>query len=197
MKQEEINKLLEKFFAGETTQSEEQQLKLWFQSEDVPDEMRAMKSYFEAMGKLKEEKPDSSFEKTLTERISQDEPAKKTRFRFYALTSAAAAIAIFLTVWMGTNLFKPKEVYGTVNDPKIAFAETKKILQEVSARLNEGLEPAEKTVKTVEKNVKKAGEAKKINEALQKVGYIIKLEKVNDLFRQEEKNSNKTENHKS
>ncbi len=191
MKQEEINKLLEKFFAGETTESEESQLKSWLQTEDVPAELEAVKSYFQAMHELKEEKPDDAFEETLMERLTKEEPDRKSRFRIYSLTSVAATIAVFLAVWMGINLFRPTEVYGTIKDPKIAFAETKRILQEVSAKMNEGLEPAEKTVKTVEKNVKKAGEAKKINEVLQKVGYIIKVERINDLLKPLKKENTK------
>lgn len=194
MKQEEMKKLVEKFFAGETTAREESQLKSRLQSKDVPDELKAVRRYFDAMRELEEEKLDASFGEVLMNRITSDEPEPKNKLWIYTLASVAAAIALLLAVWMGTDLLKPKEVYGTVSNPKIAFAETKKILLEVSAKLNDGLAPAKITVNMIEENIIKAGDVGKINEALQKAGTINKLEKANEFLKPLRKNGTKNGN---
>jgi len=194
MKQEEIKKLVEKFFSGETTGQEELQLRSYFQLNKVPDELKAVKNYFDAMSELEEETLDASFDKMLMSRITKDEPERKNKIWIYSLTSVAAAVALLLTVWMGTDLLKPKEVYGTVNDQKIAFAETKKILLEVSAKLNDGLDPAKTTVNMIEKNVIKAGEVGKINYVLKKAGTINKLEKANEFLKPLQKAGTKNGN---
>ncbi|HDO27297.1 MAG TPA: hypothetical protein ENH02_04190 [Bacteroidetes bacterium] len=183
MKLEEINKLIDKFFAGETTVQEELQLKSWIQSGNFSDEMQAVKSYFEAMDSLGKDSPDESFDEVLMDLIKRDEPVRSKRVWIYSLTAVAAAVALLLAVWMGTGLLKPKEVYGTVNDPEIAFAETKKLLFVVSEKMNNGLAPAKIIVNAIEESVIKAGEAGKINEVLQKAGTIRKLEKVNKYFK--------------
>jgi hypothetical protein len=54
-------------------------------------------------------------------------------------------------------------VYGTVTDPIAAFAETKKVLQEVSKNVKKGVTPVSATLKKAESGLKKTKNIKKLN----------------------------------
>ena len=178
-----LQDLIEKFYAGETTEYEEGQLKAYFDLADLPTDLAREKEYFMAMRSLKSEQLDEEFEKDLFNQINKDKPSGTFRIWGYSLSAVAAAIAVFLMVWFGTDLLNPKEVYGTINDPHIAFNETQKALDEVSKKMNKGLKPVKATVEKVEENVKKTGEVKKIDKALNKARSLHKLDEASELLK--------------
>jgi hypothetical protein len=178
-----LQDLIDKFYAGETTEQEELQLKNLLEHKDLPQEFYAEKAYFLAMQKASEQVLDDSFEDKLFTKIEQNQPAKSMKFWNYSISGVAAAILIFLAVWFGTDLLRPTQVYGTIEDPQVAFAETKKVLDEVSKKLNKGIEPVKKTVDKVETNIKKTSEIKKINESLHKTKSIQKIDEASELLK--------------
>ena len=56
-------------------------------------------------------------------------------------------------------------------------------MDEVSKKMNKGLKPAEKTVKTIDNSVKKVEELKKMNKALENTKSIHKIDKASDLLK--------------
>jgi hypothetical protein len=179
----EIQNLIDKFYAGETTEQEEQQLKSFLDQDDLPQEFASDKVYFLAMQSASVEELDDSFDDKLFAKIEQKQPVKTRKIWNFSLSGAAAAILIFLAVWFGTDLLRPTHVYGTIEDPQVAFAETKKVLDEVSKKLNKGIEPVKKTVDKVETNIKKTSEIKKINESLHKTKSIQKIDEASELLK--------------
>lgn len=179
----DIDKLVEKFFSGETTGMEEAQLKAFIRMNEVTENLLEIKHYFDVMDRLGEESLDEAFDDRLFSRIETKEARPQIRRWTYRITSVAAAVLLLISIWFGKDLFQPKQVYGTINDPVIAFQETKKVLDEVSKKMKKGLTPAKETVDKVEENVKKAGEIKKINNALKKTRNINKLEKASEFLR--------------
>jgi len=178
-----LQDLIEKFYAGETTEHEEEQLKAYFNLADSSKELAREKEYFMAMNSLKTEELDDTFEKELFKQINDEEPGRKLKVWGYSISAVAATITIFLLVWFGTDILNPKEVYGTINDPHLAFAETQKALDEVSKKIKKGLKPAKKTVDKVEENVKKTGEVKKLNKALEKTKSFQKIDEASELLK--------------
>jgi hypothetical protein len=178
-----LKKLLEKFYDGQTSELEENELRKWLEQEDLPAKFVADRDYFRAMGLLKEETIDDSFERELFQRINSEKKVKVVRFWSLSVSGVAATIAIFLAIWFGTDLLNSKKAYGTITDPKIAFSESQKILEEVSKNLDKGLKPAKKTVDKVEENVKKTGEINKLNKALEKTKSIHEIDNAGKLLK--------------
>ena len=183
MKPAKLDQLIEKYYAGETSPGEEKELKAYLLSGDIPQAHMELKEQFEIMDLLSNEQLPDDFDSMLMEKISSEKKKSKTFIGSFWVSGIAATILLFIAIWFGADLLQPKAVYGTITDPKLAFNETKKVLDEVSKKMNKGLTPAKKTVDKVEGSVKQAGEIKQINKALKKAKKIDKLEEASDLLK--------------
>lgn len=163
MNEEELNKLLGKFYSGESTFEEEEVLKNLFDKGEIPQGFEAEKaifSYYSSSKKVPE--PSGDFEARIIKSIDESEHNKKTgktrTLAFWLMSSAAGLIIMIGSYFFFTS---NDDLQDTFNDPEIAYAETIKILREVSAQLNKGtrtLEPVgiinEVKSKKIEKNLK-------------------------------------------
>ena len=157
-----IEQLLERYFEGETTLSEEQILKTFFsQDEDeLPQQLCHYKPLFTAMEK--DETLDSSFDEKMLALIGEDNTAATTgngseqkteqkvvkahiitmRERLQPLFRAAAAVAIVLTLSNAMNLTMKQqqqsddinyaEYKDTYNDPAVAYEKMENALELIS-----------------------------------------------------------------
>ncbi len=129
MELDRIDILLEKYFEGETTIAEENQLKDYFSSSDVAQHLEQYKPLFGFFSKAKEQK-------------SQQEIPLQSKKRNVAWLSIAASVVILLGV--GTfnyvNNTTPSEDLGSYDDPEVAFRETQKALALLSNNVNVGVE---------------------------------------------------------
>jgi hypothetical protein len=184
MKLHEIEQLLAKFYNGETSLAEEEMLKDYMNNDTVPEQFIAVKEHFNFLKNENELELDDAFDEKILHLIDT-EKAQSYSLKIWTnrLSGVAAAILLFVMVWFGTDLLQPKEVYGTISDPSLAFLETRKAMDEVSKKLNKGLHPAEKTVQKIDKNVKRAGELKKMNQALEKTKGLRKIDQASDLLK--------------
>ncbi|WP_025741384.1 hypothetical protein [Aquimarina pacifica] len=121
-----IEKLLEKYFEGETTISEEKELKVYFTSETVPSHLQKYQYLFKYF----------SEESTVSAR--RDLKLTAHNKKSYAWVGMAASIALIVGLFMART--GPSEPVDTFEDPEIALQETKKILNMVSQYMNEGKE---------------------------------------------------------
>ncbi len=120
-----IEKLLEKYFEGETTISEEKELKVYFTGETVPSHLERYKDLFQYF----------SNESTIT--ATKDLKIKASRTPKYKWIGVAASIALIAGIFLTRTGDNPEPV-DTFEDPEIALQETKKILNMVSQYMNEG-----------------------------------------------------------
>jgi len=184
MKVQDIKLLIEKFYNGETSKCEEQLLMDYFDQKEIPEQYSDTKEYFNFLQKEAALELDDTFnEKFFKETGLNEHQTNNKRIWMYRISGIAATILVFVLVWVGTELFQPKEVYGTISDPAIAFLETQKAMDEVSKKMNKGLKPAEKTVKTIDNSVKKVGDLKKMNKVLENTKNIHKIDKASDLLK--------------
>jgi len=184
MKVQDIKLLIEKFYNGETSKREEQLLKDYFDQKDIPEQYSDTKEYFNFLQKEAALELDDTFDEKFFKETGLDEhQTNNKRIWMYRISGIAATILVFILVWVGTELFQPKEVYGTISDPAIAFLETQKAIDEVSKKMNKGLQPAEKTVKKIDENVKRVGEFKKMNQALESTKSLRKIDQASDLLK--------------
>jgi hypothetical protein len=140
MKTEDLKRALERYYEGESTEEEERALREFFRHNDVPEEYEADKtifSYYDRMDIIPE--PSSGFENRILESIDamKVKAGNRIKLRFMApYLSAAATLLILVGCWF--FFIHNREPEDTFKDPRIAYAETMKILLTVSTKMNHG-----------------------------------------------------------
>ena len=120
----QIKKLLEKYWAGESSVSEEREIKEYFKNNPS---LANEGLYFAGLGKQKETKATNSF---------QHPGRKLDRNNWYSAVAAAVMLGIVVSSFFITQNQKPKQF--VIDDPKEAYEVTRQALMMVSAGLNEG-----------------------------------------------------------
>ena len=132
MESDKINALLEKYFEGETTIAEENELKKYFSSAVVAPHLQQYQSLF---GYYASEK-NQSFEQKL--KLQSNKRSTITWI------SIAASVVVLLGVGIYTfnnvSNDKTNQELGTYDDPEEAFKETQKALAMLSNNVNVGIE---------------------------------------------------------
>lgn len=165
MNSEEIKQLLKRYYEGASTSEEEDLLKKFFSGEDIPDDLldeREIFRYYIKSAVIQE--PSSDFEERIISAID-NKYTYTEGIRRRKLYGILAGIAAVLLIVAGSYFFftSRSEPLDTYTDPEIAYAETMKILLEVSASLNQGTkalvhlsalqDETQKTMVTVSKSV--------------------------------------------
>lgn len=128
MELDRIEILLEKYFEGETSIAEENELKVYFSSTDVAQHLEQHKAMFGYFSSAKEQK------------FEQKIPLKSKRQKV-AWLSIAASVVILLGMFTFYNRsINQNEDLGTYDDPEKAFIETQKALNLLSKNVNVGIE---------------------------------------------------------
>jgi hypothetical protein len=133
-----IEKLQEKYWAGETTLAEEKELKAYFRENPS---LAATGSYHRFLNERKDQHPEYPF----------THPGRKTRNYWLSI---AAAILVMLTVGVFMLQNKDTSQKFAVEDPEQAMEVTRASLMIVSEGLNKG--------KTYSKDLKKINKAKEL-----------------------------------
>ncbi|BEG99123.1 hypothetical protein [Bacteroides sedimenti] len=162
MKIFEIEKLIADFYEGKTSVEQEKELKLFFETQDVPPHLMAEKRVFlEMFFDDNEIEIPPHLEQKLSNQIdSWAEKENRTKLHqsrriksWYFISGIAASVCLIL----GIALYRPDKQEKTVltdtyTNPQDAYRETQKALLLVSNNLNKGMnqmEHAEKDVKKV------------------------------------------------
>lgn len=130
---DKIEILLEKYFEGETSIAEENELKAYFASSDVAQHLEQYKSVF------------GFFSQAQSQQFKATIPLKAKKRTNVAWLSIAASFVVLAGVatFMFTNTTKEKPSnlsdLGTYDDPEVALAETQKALTLVSQKINVGM----------------------------------------------------------
>jgi|WetSurMetagenome_2_1015567.scaffolds.fasta_scaffold231693_2 hypothetical protein len=143
MDTKEIKILLEKYFDGQSTLREEQELSDYFKEEEIPS---PMKQQFMLFRTWKEEVPAGmeGFESRLAGFIDaqQEAPIRKIRSGFYQRLAVAATVAVLIGISalmiIQNNWRHNRDTY---EDPQQAYAEAQKTLLYVAEKMNRGIEP--------------------------------------------------------
>ena len=134
MELDKIEILIEKYFQGETSIAEEQELKNYFSSPDVAPPLEQYKPMFGFFAQAKEQQYKAIV------------PLKAKKRTVVAWLSIAASVVVLLGV--GTFAYvnyndQQSEDLGTYDDPEVAFRETQKALALISEHVNTGIESVE------------------------------------------------------
>jgi hypothetical protein len=144
-----MKELLDKYWNCETTLAEEEQLREYFKSGDIPEEWKetaVLFRYFEE--NRKKSLNDISFESDLMKKVRIPAEYSTVKRLFYnSMRIAAGLVVVVVATWfIRTEVRKstPQEVVDTYDDPKLAFEETKKALMMISRSFGSAEEQAKK-----------------------------------------------------
>jgi hypothetical protein len=149
MNEEELKRLIEKYYNGESTEEEESALKNYFRKDNIPDGYESEKlifSYYTESAEFPE--PSLDFEARILAGINaSDIKSGSHKMKRYLLPVLSAAAGLLILAGSYFFFVSRTETADTFSDPEIAYAETIKILRDVSSQLNHGgqvLEPVGK-----------------------------------------------------
>jgi hypothetical protein len=178
MNEEELKKLIEKYYNGTSTESEEKALRAWFSLNEAPAGYETEKElfgfYMEA-GEVPE--PTAGFESGIIRAIDRSDNNMRyagIRRAIVPLLSAAAGLLILAgSYFFFINRTEPED---TFKDPALAYAETVKILRDVSSQINRGTRSLQPVGRINEMKVKSLGSINKtailVEKNLKSLGYL-------------------------
>jgi len=187
---EEIRKMLDRFYQGQTTLEEEKILEEYFSSTTVPEEFIPDKDLFQS---FKEGDNAVVVPTDLNQKIiaSIDQVERKVirtrRISLFSLSGLAAGLIIMIAVYLfyirtdRPSLLASNQMVDTYEDPMDAYEEAKRTLAYVSAKLNSGtseLEHVRKVSKTAADPLKSLS---KINKGSKELVLLGKLHQARNL----------------
>jgi hypothetical protein len=180
MKEKGLKRLIERYYNGESTEADEKALRDHFRQIDIPEEYESEKdifSYYTASGKIPE--PSRGFEDRIIAGIdAYDNKTETHKIRKYLLPLSGVAAGLLILIGSYFFILQRSEPTDTFKDPRIAYAETMKVLLNVSSQLNHGtqaLEPVAKINEMTTKGFESINRSTKIIEkSLKNLDYIRK-----------------------
>ena len=130
MELDRIEIILEKYFQGETSIAEENELKNYFSSSDVAQHLEQYQPLFGYFSQAKEQK------------FAPEIPLQSKK-RNVAWLSIAASVVVLLGIgtfaYLNDNNVAEKQDLGSYDNPEVAFRETQKALALLSENVNVGI----------------------------------------------------------
>lgn len=130
MKQD-IEKLLEKYYDGETSLAEEKELRQFFQQETIPDHLQSHAGQFRYFAEVRNDHPSPGFNARLAEKLSAAEPGRVRSLTSWIMR-IAASVMLLLLGFGGGRLYdqwrqSSKQPVATEQDA-VQMQEMKKVL---------------------------------------------------------------------
>jgi hypothetical protein len=163
-----IEQLLEKYWMAETSLEEEQQLRAFFQSNEIPESMKATAEMFRFFDAEKNKSLTENFEPAVTKQLRKRQGGKVISMSFTNIARIAAGILVVVaaTYFIREEVRKsyPQELQDTYSDPELAFEETKKALMMISNSFGKAKHEAGKmkVFNDAEKKIQNKEEAEKV-----------------------------------
>ncbi len=180
MSEEEIRKLLTKFFDGETTEEDEKLLRALQCEVNCPEGLETEWEYVRfCLFNSTVSEPSFNLEDRIGRVIDESysrgiNDNSNKRYLIYLSGVAAAVLLLFGTYFFIESRNRFSDTYS---DPEIAYAETMKILLDVSAKLNKGtvkLTPVGKLNAITEESLEMINHSSSvINKSLSKINGVI------------------------
>lgn len=181
MKEELLKELLEKYYNGDTSVEEELSLKEYFSGDEVHPGYEAEKEIFRLYSASEEiTAPDDGLEariKLAIDHLEEHQSKQTPVIRRYTVMSIAAALLILVASYF--ILKHHAEPEDTFSDPRLAYAETIKVLTEVSVKLNRGtaaLKPVTKIKRAADSGMRTVSKSASLfTESLKPIGRIKRI----------------------
>lgn len=180
MNLQEIEKLLEKYFEGESSLSEEKQLCDFFTSGNVPMKWKNLQGYFSFVIQEQDRQiGDTEFDNKVMSAIKENKLAPIVDLHkpwIYWIAGLAASILILLAVFVKFDPFSGR-IENTYKDPQTAYVEARKILLYVSAQFNKGTSTL-KPITTMETGLNELKPVAAYSKSLNEVKRLNEVDKV-------------------
>jgi hypothetical protein len=180
MEIKKIKELLSKYYNGETTLNEEELLKRYFvDNADIPEELDAEKKQFKMYEEIKNaDVPIKDFEKDLESLIDKQKvkyPDFSRRKAVFRIAAIAASLLILFGVYSSVKHFTGRPKYhDTIEDPYLAYQETKRTLLYISEKLNYGTKELN-NISRINEGIEKLEPVTKLNDGLEKLKLLSKM----------------------
>ncbi|MGM0620671.1 MAG: hypothetical protein ACQETJ_06480 [Bacteroidota bacterium] len=140
METQEVKQLLQRYFEGESSVSDEQKLKDYFQCGEVAEELEEYAGFFGGIRELSKAADDDSIENEVMDYILENEAEEKSKYRTLWKTVTGIAASIIIVVG-GLLLYQQqdKTYEDTFENPEVAYAVAEDALEYMSAKYNKGL----------------------------------------------------------
>ena len=136
-----IQLLLDKYFEGNTSLMEEQEISYFFQNEkNIAPKLMPLKAYFDSISSLAAETPSPDFDEKLMARLEQDEKRNKkvrTFHRRMYITSGIAAAFILLIGFQ--QIITPKKNQHLITNPNEAIVVISQAFAQVNGNIEKGM----------------------------------------------------------
>lgn len=183
MNYESIDKLLELFYAGETTLEEEDLLRNFFRSEQVPERLKADQVQFLMYHESRNvEGLGEEFDRKLLSKMETKSKRSIQRW-VYSFSGVAAAALVVVLLWTDGFFTVEKPLPGTINNPELAFAETRKAFMLISKNLNQGLAPVQEASSDFNRPLQQASDINLLSSSIQQASKIRVLDQTYDMIR--------------
>lgn len=147
MKVGEIKELLAEFYEGRTTEEQEEVLREYFETQDVPEYLLTDKNLFLSFREITGTELPTGLEDKLIRLIDEKAAEEKrfmvenkTRINWKWIGSVAASLLLIFGLGYGTfQLHTYSKPEDTFSDPQDAFRTVQAVLIEISANLNDGM----------------------------------------------------------
>jgi hypothetical protein len=196
MNEEDLRKLIDKYYEGKSTDDDERLLRAVLSSTDLPAEFepdRQILGYFR--DKMSVPEPSAGFENRIRRNVRSESGYRRSagarRIVISALGMAAGLLLLLASYFF---LARDSGIKDTFDDPKLAYAETVKVLIQVSAKLNQGTRPLQHVAMINDMQVKSFEtinqSAEIIEKNLRSLRYLKKATGNNDTLTNQDNNQN-------
>ena len=141
-----IRKLLDKYWEGESTVQEETQLREFFTSADVPEDLKTFQPLFQFFQLEQDKNLNGAFDQRLIQKLkSSEKRTVKVRTIPYYLMRIAAVGLLLVSIYFVNDQWNQNAAEPMASEemtPEEVYAQTKQALLLVSAKLNKGADIA-------------------------------------------------------
>ncbi len=175
MKIQDIKILLEKYYDGSSSLSEEESLSTFFSQDDVPLELKPDQDLFlyysaEKSAENASTIHDAKLRENILNAISSPTEKKSSpatyKGQLYWISGIAASLILIFASYFLLVSHGPKD---TFEDPQLAYLEAKRVLEYVSVKLNEGTEPVKEGIIQLDRSMEHLNKISEINRGLNEV----------------------------
>ena len=140
MKDVNLRRLLEKYYDGLTSETDEQALLEYLLSDDLPEEFEADREVVCSLVRMStEHEPAPGLEEEIIISLRRGGKLKmrsSARQLYWSISGIAATLLLAVSIWFLAG--KGREPVDTFNSPGLAYAETVRVLHKISSEMNRG-----------------------------------------------------------
>lgn len=180
MSSQKIEKILEKYFHGDTSLAEERMLREFFRKDEVPAHLAELKDQFSLFDEESNEMLPDNFDDGVLDAInSQERKSRASRRAFiYYVSGVAATILILVTVYIQ---FDPFTTTYTEDDATLAYEQASRIFGMVSEKINNSTTSLEKVAR-FDEGMNNLKSIQKFDEGVSKAKPVSRFKQITDLF---------------